>query len=58
MKKFKIPQPPSSTTKSIRFPNTVIAQVEAAIQGAECTFNAFVAEAVRVASENLQDDED
>ena len=42
MKKFKIPQPPSSTTKSIRFPNTVIAQVEA----------------VRVALENLQDDED
>lgn len=58
MKKFKIPQPPSSTTKSIRFPNTVIAQGEAAIQGTECTFNAFVVEAVRVALENLQDDED
>ena len=58
MKKFKIPQPPSSTTKSIRFPNTVIAQVEGAIQGTECTFNAFVVEAVRVALENLQDDED
>ena len=58
MKKFKIHQPPSSTTKSIRFPNTVIAQVEAAIQGTECTFNAFVVEAVRVALENLQDDED
>ena len=58
MKKFKIPQPPSSTTKSIRFPNTVIAQVEAAIQGTECTFNAFVVEAVLVALENLQDDED
>lgn len=58
MKKFKIPQPPSSTTKSTRFPNTVIAQVEAAIQGTECTFNAFVVEAVRVALENLQDDED
>ena len=58
MKKFKIPQPPSSTTKSIRFPNTVITQVEEAIQGTECTFNAFVVEAVRVALENLQDDED
>ena len=58
MKKFKIPQPPSSTPKSLRFPNTVIAQVEAAIQGTECTFNAFVVEAVRVALENLQDDED
>ena len=58
MKKFKIPQPPSSTTTSIRFPTTVIAQVEAARQGTECTFNAFVVEAVRVALENLQDDED
>ena len=58
MKKFKLPQPPSSTTKSIRFPNTVIAQVEEAIRGTECTFNAFVVEAVRVALENLQDDED
>ena len=56
MKKFKIPQPPSSTTKSICFPNTVIAQVEAAIQGTECTFNAFVVEAVRVALENLKEE--
>ena len=58
MKKFKIPQPPSSTTKSIRFPNTVIAQVEAAIQGTECTINAFEVEAEREAKEKLQDDED
>ena len=56
MRKFKIPEPPISKTKSIRFPNTVIAEVEQAIQGTECTFNAFVMEAVRVALENLQEE--
>ena len=40
--KFKIPKTPSSTNKSIRFPNDLIEQVEE----------------VRVALENLQDDED
>ena len=55
MRKFKIPSPPSSTTKSIRFPNTVIR--EEAIQGTDCTFNAFVVEAVRVALENLREED-
>ena len=57
MRKFKIPKPPVSTTKSIRFPNEVIEEVEAAIKNTDCTFNAFVVEAVRVALENLQDEE-
>lgn len=56
--KFKIPKTPSSTNKSIRFPNDLIERVEDAIRGQDCTFSAFVAEAVRVALENLQDDED
>lgn len=56
--KFKIPKTPSSTNKSIRFPNDLIERVEDAIRGQDCTFSAFVVEAVRVASENLQDDED
>ena len=56
MRKFKIPSPPSSTTKSIRFPNDVIGEVEA-IQGTDCTFNAFVVEAVRVALENLREED-
>ena len=56
--KFKIPKTPSSTTKSIRFPNDLIERVEDAIRGQDCTFSAFVVEAVRVALENLQDDED
>ena len=56
--KFKIPKTPSSTNKSIRFPNDLIEQVEDAIRGQDCTFSAFVVEAVRVALENFQDDED
>ena len=56
--KFKIPKTPSSTNKSIRFPNDLIERVEDAIRGQDCTFSAFVGEAVRVALENLQDDED
>lgn len=56
--KFKIPKTPSSTNKSIRFPNDLIERVEDAIRGQDCTFSAFVVEAVRVELENLQDDED
>ena len=56
--KFKIPKTPSSTNKSIRFPNDLIERVEDAIRGQDCTFSAFVVEAVRVALDNLQDDED
>ena len=56
--KSKIPKTPSSTNKSIRFPNDLIERVEDAIRGQDCTFSAFVVEAVRVALENLQDDED
>ena len=55
MEKFKIPVVPSTTNKSIRFPNNVIADVEKAIKGKECTFTAFVVEAVRVAVKNLED---
>lgn len=58
MRKFKIPTPPSSTNKSIRFPNDLIEAVEAAIRGKDCTFSAFVVEAVRVALENLEEDKD
>ena len=36
----------------------MIDEVETAIQDKDCTFSAFVVEAVRVALENLQDDED
>lgn len=56
MKKFKIPSVPPTTNKCIRFPNDVIEEVETAIQGQNCTFTAFVVEAVRVALENLKED--
>ena len=56
MRKFKIPVVPPTTNKSIRFPNDVIEQVEAAIQGKDCTFSAFVVEAVRVALESLEEE--
>ncbi len=56
MKKFKIPSIPPTTNKGIRFPNDVIEKVEKAIVGKNCTFSAFVVEAVRVALENLEEE--
>lgn len=58
MRRFKIPKPPGSTNKSIRFPNELISEVENAIRGTDCTFSAFVVEAVRVALANLEEDEE
>lgn len=55
MKKFTIPTTPSSTNKCIRFPNDVIESVNKEIEGKNCTFSAFVIEAVRVALENLKE---
>ncbi|MBC8530534.1 hypothetical protein [Gehongia tenuis] len=55
MKKFKIPSIPPTTNKCIRFPNDLIAHVEDVIRGRDCTFSAFVIEAVRVALENLEE---
>ena len=57
MKKFEIPTSPTSTNTCIRFPNDVIEQVENAIKGTNCSFSAFVIEAVRVALENLNEKE-
>ncbi|MDR0937028.1 MAG: hypothetical protein LBM98_10145 [Oscillospiraceae bacterium] len=55
MEKFKIPVIPQTTNKCVRFPNNIIADVETAIRGKECTFTAFVIEAVRVALKNLEE---
>lgn len=57
MKKFKIPEIPPTTNKCIRFPNDLIEDVEESISGKNCTFSAFVIEAVRVALENLNEEE-
>ncbi len=55
MTKFKIPAVPSTTSKCVRFPNALIRQVEKEIAGTNCSFSAFVIEAVRVALADLQD---
>ena len=57
MKKFKIPSIPPTSNKCIRFPNDLIDRVEQAIQGKNCTFSAFVIEAVRVALSNIDEEQ-
>lgn len=54
---FRIPKIPPTTSKSIRFPNDVIEDVEKAIVGKKCTFTAFVVAAVRNALEELKEEE-
>ena len=56
MRQFKIPVIPPTTSKSIRFPNDIIDEVEEAIRGTGATFSAFVIEATRVALESLRED--
>ena len=55
MGKFQIPIIPPTVNKTIRFPSDVVADVEEAIQGKECTFSAFVIAAVRAALEDLKE---
>ena len=56
MGKFKIPETPPTTNKTVRFPNDVVEAVEAVIQGKDCTFSAFVIAAVRAALEDLNNE--
>lgn len=58
MKKFKIPSIPPTTNKCIRFPNNIIEDIENSIEGKDCTFTAFVIEAVKVALENLDNEKE
>lgn len=55
MGKFKIPENPPTVNKTIRFPNDVVEGVENVIKGKDCTFSAFVIEAVRQALKDLED---
>lgn len=55
MKIFKIPKVPTTSHKSIRFPDELIKEVENLIEGTSCSFTAFVVEAVKVAIENLKE---
>ena len=54
---FQIPTPPKSTTKSIRFPNEVVAQVNNALIGTDCDFTKFIVAATRAALDELQQEE-
>lgn len=56
MSKFKIPNVPPTTNKTIRFPNDVIESVERAISGRNCTFSAFVVAATRAALDDLEEE--
>ena len=58
VKKFEIPAIPQTTSKSIRFPNDIIEEIETVIKGTNCSFSAFVIEATRVALENLKEEEE
>lgn len=58
MKPFQIPSVPPTTNKCIRFPNDLIQRVEQEITGKNCTFTAFVVEAVRVALDNLEENKE
>ena len=57
MRKFKIPAIPQTTSKSIRFPNEVIEEVELAIRGTDATFSSFVIAATQWALESLKEEE-
>ena len=56
MGNFKIPSIPPTTQRAIRFPNDVIERVEEIIKGRDCTFSAFVIEAVRSTLDDLDND--
>lgn len=58
MNSFKIPIIPSTTQRSIRFPNDLIDNVEEAIRGKETTFTAFIVAATRHAIDELNNNND
>lgn len=55
MGKFKLPVIPTSSTRSIRFPDHLIKRVENAIKGNQVTFNAFIVAATEFALDELQE---
>ena len=56
MAHFHMPSQAAATKKTGRGPNEVNERVEAAIQGKDCTFSAFVIAAVRAALDDLEDE--
>ncbi len=58
MSNFKIPIIPSTSQRSIRFPNDLIEDVENAIKGKQTTFTAFIVAATRHAIDELRETKD
>lgn len=58
MNSFKIPIIPSTTQRSVRFPNSLIDDVEEVIKGKETTFSAFVVAATKHAINELKEEEE
>lgn len=55
MSKFKIPVTPTSSTRSIRFPDSLIEEVEDTIKDKSTNFNAFIVAATRHALDELKE---
>lgn len=55
-RKFQVPVIPSTSPKSIRFPNDMIEKVEKAIRGTDCNFSQFVIAAVQAALDDLDEE--
>ena len=55
MGKFEIPVIPTSSTRSIRFPDSLIAEVEDIIKDKPTHFNAFIVAATRHALNELKE---
>lgn len=58
MGKFRIPVTPTSSTRSIRFPDSLIEEVENTIKDKPTNFNAFVVAATKHALDELKETED
>lgn len=56
MGNFKLPTIPSTTQKSIRFPDKTIDRVEKAIAGTKYSFSAFVVAATNNALDDIEAD--
>lgn len=54
MSKFKIPAIPHTTPKCVRFPDDLIEEIEEVIKSQDCTFSAFILEAVRFALKDIK----
>lgn len=55
MAEFKLPNNRPMLVKTVRFPEELIEAVEKEIRGTDCTFSAFVVEAVKVAIKSLEE---